>query len=129
VIASSGPSVEPSRTARHPRPADGDLLVAGASRRDDYERVVIEDPPSAVAVAPPGHAARSREFGTISVASDGSAASERAAVTAPGGRVRHRAVHLPGGARADPRPRPWPRRDRPEEEWARRVSNLRPLAC
>jgi len=41
VIASSGASDEPPRPPRHARPADGDLLVVGASRRDDYERVVI----------------------------------------------------------------------------------------
>jgi len=76
-----GPVRRAIRTARHPRPADGVLLVAGASRRDGDERVVIEDAPSTVAAAPPGHAARSCEFGTIGVALDSSAARERALVT------------------------------------------------
>jgi nucleotide-binding universal stress UspA family protein len=64
----------------------GDLLVVGASRRDDYERVfvgddareVLEHAPSAVAVAPAGYAARAGALRVIGVAYDGSPAGEQA---------------------------------------------------
>ena len=65
---------------------DADLLVIGASRRDDYERLyvgddtrdVLKNPPCAVAVAPVGYAARARDLKKIGVGYDGSPASERA---------------------------------------------------
>lgn len=68
----------------------GDLLVVGASRRDDYERVfvgddareVLEHAPSAVAVAPAGYAAPAGALRVIGVAYDGSAAGERALAAA-----------------------------------------------
>ena len=64
----------------------GDLLVIGASRRDDFERTfvgddtrqVLQDPPRAVAVAPNGYAARARALDTIGVAYDGSPHSGQA---------------------------------------------------
>lgn len=64
----------------------GDLLAIGASQRDEYERTfvgddtreVLNDPPSAVAVAPAGYAARAPALRRIGVAYDGSPASERA---------------------------------------------------
>ena len=49
----------------------GDLLVIGASRRDEYERTfvdtrqVLQDAPSAVAVAPTGYATRLPSLDTI----------------------------------------------------------------
>jgi nucleotide-binding universal stress UspA family protein len=67
--------------------AHGDVLVIGASRRDDFERAfvgddtrqVLEDSPYPVAVAPVGYAKRQRApFRKIGVAYDGSPQSERA---------------------------------------------------
>jgi nucleotide-binding universal stress UspA family protein len=68
----------------------GDLLVIGASRRDEFERTfvgddtrqVLEDAPSAVAVAPCGYAARVGSLDTIGVGYDGSLESERALTVA-----------------------------------------------
>ena len=68
----------------------GDLLVIGASRRDDFERVfvgddtreVLDNAPSAVAVAPRGYAARPPGLDTIGVAYNGSPASEEALAVA-----------------------------------------------
>lgn len=68
--------------ARH----DGDVLVIGASRRDDYERTfvgddvraVLENAPCPVAIAPRGHASRASALRTIGAAYDGSAQSEQA---------------------------------------------------
>jgi nucleotide-binding universal stress UspA family protein len=64
----------------------GDLLVVGASRRDDFERTfvgddtrqVLQDAPSAVAVAPSGYATRLPSLDTIGVGYDGSPASQQA---------------------------------------------------
>lgn len=69
----------------------GDLLVIGASRRDEFERVfvgeddtrkVLEDPPSPVAVAPARYAMDRPELKRIGVAYDGSLGSERALAVA-----------------------------------------------
>jgi nucleotide-binding universal stress UspA family protein len=68
----------------------GDLLVIGASRHDELERVfvgddtrqVLEKSPSAVAVAPRGYAARPPALNTIGVAYNGSPASEEALAVA-----------------------------------------------
>lgn len=68
----------------------GDLLVIGASRRDDLRRVfvgddtrpVLESSPSAVAVAPRGYAAGDPALNTIGVAYNGSPASEEALAVA-----------------------------------------------
>jgi nucleotide-binding universal stress UspA family protein len=68
--------------ARH----GGDLLVIGASRRDDYERIflgddtraVLENAPCPVAVAPSGYATRPPLLKTIGAAYNGSPESEQA---------------------------------------------------
>ena len=68
--------------ARH----DADVLVIGASRRDDYERTfvgddvraVLENAPCPVAIAPRGHASRAPALRKIGAAYDGSAESEQA---------------------------------------------------
>lgn len=68
----------------------GDLLVIGASRRDEFEltfvgddtRQVLQDAPSAVAVAPTGYATRLPSLDTIGVGYDGSPASEQALTVA-----------------------------------------------
>jgi nucleotide-binding universal stress UspA family protein len=68
----------------------GDLLVIGASRRDEFERTfvgddtrqVLQDAPSAVAVAPTGYATRLPSLDTIGVGYDGSPASEQALTVA-----------------------------------------------
>jgi nucleotide-binding universal stress UspA family protein len=68
----------------------GDLLVIGASKRDEFERTfvgddtrqVLQDAPCAVAVAPMGYAARARTPDTIGVAYDGSPHSGRALAAA-----------------------------------------------
>jgi nucleotide-binding universal stress UspA family protein len=68
----------------------GDLLVIGASQRDEYERTfvgddtreVLKDPPSAVAVAPTGYAMRAPALRKIGVAYDGSPGSEQALAVA-----------------------------------------------
>ena len=65
---------------------DADLVVIGASRRDDYERLligddtreVLENPACAVAVAPVGYASRPSRLKKIGIGYDGSPASERA---------------------------------------------------
>jgi uncharacterized protein len=64
----------------------GDLLAIGASQRDEHERVyvgddtreVLEDSPSAVAVAPAGYGMRPPAMKKIGVAYDGSPGSEDA---------------------------------------------------
>ena len=68
--------------ARH----HADVLVIGASRRDDYERTfvgddvhaVLENAPCPVAIAPRGHASRAPAFRKIGAAYDGSPESEQA---------------------------------------------------
>jgi nucleotide-binding universal stress UspA family protein len=68
----------------------GDLLVIGSSRRDEFERTfvgddtrqVLQDAPSAVAVAPTGYATRLPSPDTIGVGYDGSPASEHALTVA-----------------------------------------------
>jgi nucleotide-binding universal stress UspA family protein len=68
----------------------GDLLVIGASRRDEFERTIVgddtrqvlEDAPSAVAVAPSGYATRVPSLDTIGVGYDGSPESEQALTVA-----------------------------------------------
>jgi nucleotide-binding universal stress UspA family protein len=68
----------------------GDLLVIGASRRDDYERMflgddtrdVLDDPPRPVAVAPVGYASRVSGLQRIGVAYDGSTGAARAVAVA-----------------------------------------------
>jgi nucleotide-binding universal stress UspA family protein len=63
-----------------------DLLVVGTTPPDesspvpirDHTREVLEDPPCAVAVAPPAHVAHVARVGRIGVAYDGSDESERA---------------------------------------------------
>jgi nucleotide-binding universal stress UspA family protein len=68
----------------------GDLLVIGASRRDEFERTfvgddtrqVLQDAPSAVAVAPAGYATRVTSLDTIGVGYDGSPESEQALTVA-----------------------------------------------
>jgi nucleotide-binding universal stress UspA family protein len=68
----------------------GDLLVIGASRRDEFERTfvgddtrqVLEDTPAAVAVAPRGYAARVPSLDTIGIGYNGSYASEHALIVA-----------------------------------------------
>lgn len=68
----------------------GDLLVVGASRDDDYERVfvgddtrdVLKNPPCDVAVAPLGYAMRAPALRTIGVAYNGSPGSEQALAVA-----------------------------------------------
>ena len=68
----------------------GDLLVIGASWRDEYERTfigddtrqVLQDAPSAVAVAPTRYATRLPSLDTIGVGYDGSSASEQALTVA-----------------------------------------------
>ena len=68
----------------------GDLLVIGASRRDEFERTsvaddtrqVLQDAPSVVAVAPTGYATRLPSLDTIGVGYDGSPASEQALTVA-----------------------------------------------
>jgi len=72
--------------ARH----QGDVLVLGASRRDDYERTfvgddvhaVLENAPCPVAIAPCGHARRARAVNKIGAAYDGSSESEQAVAVA-----------------------------------------------
>jgi nucleotide-binding universal stress UspA family protein len=67
-----------------------DLLVIGASRRDELLRVeagddtraMLEFAPCAVAVAPVGYSARGASLRTVGVAYDGSPASERALAAA-----------------------------------------------
>ena len=79
----------------------GDLLVIGASRRDEFERTfvgddtrqVLQDAPSAVAVAPRGYAARVRSLDTIGVGYDGSPESEQA-LTVAGELARDRGAEL-----------------------------------
>jgi nucleotide-binding universal stress UspA family protein len=66
--------------------ARGDLLVIGASRRDEFERVVVgnntravlADSRSPVAVAPAGYATNPSKLTKIGVAYDGSPESEQA---------------------------------------------------
>ena len=68
---------------------EADLIVIGATRRDEISRLligddtreVLEDPPCAVAVAPIGYAERVGDFATIGVAYDGSAGSDEAVAT------------------------------------------------
>jgi nucleotide-binding universal stress UspA family protein len=68
----------------------GDLLVIGASSRDEFERTfvsddvrqVLQDAPCAVAVAPMAYAARARALDTIGVAYDGSPHSGQALAVA-----------------------------------------------
>jgi nucleotide-binding universal stress UspA family protein len=68
--------------ARH----QADVLVIGASRRDDYERTFVGDDvhavlanaPCPVAIAPRGHASRAPAFRKIGAAYDGSPESEQA---------------------------------------------------
>jgi nucleotide-binding universal stress UspA family protein len=68
----------------------GDLLVIGASRRDEFERTfvgddtrqVLEDAPVAVAVAPRGYATRVPSLDTIGIGYNGSYASEQALIAA-----------------------------------------------
>ena len=68
--------------ARH----GGDVLVIGASRRDDYERTfvgddaraVLKNAPCPVAIAPLGHARRAPALRKIGAAYDGSPESEQA---------------------------------------------------
>ena len=68
----------------------GDLLVIGASRRDEFERTfvgddtrqVLQDAPSAVAVAPCGYATCLSSLDTIGVGYEGSPASEQALTVA-----------------------------------------------
>jgi nucleotide-binding universal stress UspA family protein len=68
----------------------GDLLVIGASKRDEFERAfvgddirqVLRDAPCAVAVAPMGYAARASTLDKIGVAYDGSPHSGRALAVA-----------------------------------------------
>jgi nucleotide-binding universal stress UspA family protein len=65
---------------------DGDLLVIGASRRDEYERqfvgddarAVLKRAPCAVAVAPIGYAVRREALKKIGVGYDGSPQSQQA---------------------------------------------------
>ena len=65
---------------------DGDLIVIGASRRDEYERVFVGDDaravlkraPCAVAVAPIGYAGRREALKRIGVGYDGSSESQQA---------------------------------------------------
>jgi nucleotide-binding universal stress UspA family protein len=72
--------------ARH----EGDLLVIGASRRDEHERIfvgndtraVLENSPCAVAVAPVGYATRPPLLRRIGAAYDGSRESEQALAVA-----------------------------------------------
>ena len=79
----------------------GDLLVIGASRRDEFERTfvgddtrqVLQDAPSAVAVAPPGYAGRVGSLDTIGVGYNGSLESERA-LTLATGLARERGAEL-----------------------------------
>jgi nucleotide-binding universal stress UspA family protein len=79
----------------------GDLLVIGASRRDEYEptfigddtRQVLQDAPSAVAVAPTGYATRLPSLDTIGVGYDGSPASEQA-LTVASALARERGAEL-----------------------------------
>jgi nucleotide-binding universal stress UspA family protein len=67
-----------------------DLLVVGASRAGDVDRLlvgddtreVLRDAPCAVAVAPVGYANQVRPFKEIAIAYDGSPASERALAVA-----------------------------------------------
>jgi nucleotide-binding universal stress UspA family protein len=67
-----------------------DLLVVGASRASEVDRMligddtleVLRDPPCAVAVAPVGYASGPRQVKEIGVAYDGSAASDRAVALA-----------------------------------------------
>jgi nucleotide-binding universal stress UspA family protein len=69
-----------------------DLLVVGASRVDEVERVLIEndtravlrDAPCAVAVAPVGYASLARPLREVAIAYDGSRASDRALEVARG---------------------------------------------
>ena len=69
---------------------EADLLVIGASRRDDYERLflgddtraVLEDAPCPVAVAPIGYAARPPVIENVGAAYDGSTESRRALAVA-----------------------------------------------
>jgi nucleotide-binding universal stress UspA family protein len=69
---------------------DADLLVIGASRSDELDRVfvgddtrsVLEQAPCAVAVAPTGYAARPQALETIGAAYDGSPESRRALAVA-----------------------------------------------
>jgi nucleotide-binding universal stress UspA family protein len=82
VEAGSVPTGLHGLAARH----DGDLLVIGATRRDDYERAlvgdttraVLENAPCPVAVAPIGYATHPTPFEKIGVAYDGSPESEQA---------------------------------------------------
>jgi nucleotide-binding universal stress UspA family protein len=79
----------------------GDLIVIGASRRDDFERTfvgddtrqVLQDAPSAVAVAPAGYATRLPSLDTIGVGYDGSPASEQA-LTVASALARERGAEL-----------------------------------
>ena len=85
--------------------ARGDLLVIGASRRDEFEQLVVgnhtrallADSPSPVAVAPAGYAGNLSELTKIGVAYDGSAESEQAlAVARAVSRNRARSLTTPG---------------------------------
>lgn len=79
----------------------GDLLVIAASRRDEFERIfvgddtrqVLQDSPSAVAVAPAGYAKRLPSLDTIGVGYDGSPASEQA-LTVASALARERSAEL-----------------------------------
>ena len=79
----------------------GDLLVIGASRRDEFERTsvgddtrqVLQDAPPAVAVAPTGYATRLPSLDTIGVGYDGSPASEQA-LTVASALARERGAEL-----------------------------------
>jgi nucleotide-binding universal stress UspA family protein len=67
-----------------------DLIVVGASRRNEVARMVLgddvgevlDDPPCAVAVAPAGYSARSTQMRNVGVAYDASIASEQALAVA-----------------------------------------------
>jgi nucleotide-binding universal stress UspA family protein len=80
---------------------NGDLLVIAASRRDEFERtfvgddtrLLLQDAPSAVAVAPAGYAKRLPSLDTIGVGYDGSPASEQA-LTVASALARERGAEL-----------------------------------
>jgi nucleotide-binding universal stress UspA family protein len=109
VVVSASTTAEGLHDLARRRAAD--LLVIGASRRVALARAlgretagaIIEDAPSAVAVAPAGYAGRTPRLDTIGVGYDGSLASEQA-LEAARRLAAERHAKLSGFEAVQPRP-------------------------
>jgi nucleotide-binding universal stress UspA family protein len=116
---------------------DADLLVVGASRRDDSERpflgddarASLEDAPCPVAVAPVGYSRRSQSLEEVGAAYDGSTESRRAVAVAQLLGSEHGAhvsafQALPVPVDAHDPANPQPEIDRDVEQARRRMAGL-----